>query len=63
MTGKRTVVTGLSIEPELLEVAKIKAKMSGFRFSFSAYVSELLRKDTECLAHTNQQRSATTIPT
>ncbi len=40
-----TVVTALSIEPELLRMAKMKAELAGFKFSFSRYVCEVLRKE------------------
>ena len=36
-----------TVEPEVLENAKALAKSVGFRFSFSAYVNDLLRRDFE----------------
>lgn len=46
-TQSKTINTSLSFEPELLEDAKTIAKLAGYRHSFSAYVSELIRKDIE----------------
>jgi hypothetical protein len=47
ITQSKTINTSLSFDPELLEDAKTIAKLAGFRHSFSAYVSELIRKDIE----------------
>lgn len=38
----------LSFEPGLLQSAKLLAQVSGYRFSFSAYVNDLIRKDIQC---------------
>lgn len=62
MKGKRTVVTGISFDPQLLELGRQKAKLCGFQFSFSAYVSELVRKDVQCLANLKQQPLVTITP-
>jgi hypothetical protein len=52
----KTVNTSLSFEPELLENAKAIAKMAGYRHSFSAYVSEVIRKDIEWRTTGRNQR-------
>lgn len=56
---KQTVVTGLSIEPDLLALAKARAKACGFKFSFSAYVADVLRRDIQCLATQSPSGSVT----
>jgi hypothetical protein len=48
MKEKQTVKTSFSIEPDLLQQAKVVASLTGYRFSFSAYLSDVLRKDIEC---------------
>lgn len=40
-----TVIKAISIEPELLRKAKMKAELEGFKYSFSRYVCELLERD------------------
>jgi hypothetical protein len=44
----KVIKTSFSVEPELLETSKLVARMLGYRFSYSAYVSDLIRKDVEC---------------
>jgi hypothetical protein len=45
---KATVITSVSLEPELLASAKMLANISGYRFSFSAFLSDLIKKELEC---------------
>lgn len=47
MRRQQTVKTSFSIEPALLEEAKAVARVTGYKFSFSGYVSDLLRKDID----------------
>ncbi len=46
----KVVKTSVSMEPELLEIAQVIAKQSGYRYSFSAWVSDVIRKEIECHA-------------
>ena len=56
----KVIKTSFSVEPELLETAKLVARMIGYRYSFSAYVSDLIRKDVEC--RTNKTTSTRSAP-
>lgn len=38
-------IVAISVPTDVLERAKMKAQLSGYRFSFSGYVSRLLEND------------------
>lgn len=42
-TEKQTVKTSISLERELYRQSKLVAELSGYRFSFSAFVADALR--------------------
>jgi hypothetical protein len=58
MKDKQTIKTSFSIEPDLLEQAKVVARLKGYRFSFSAYISDVLQKDVECRLGLKKHQSA-----
>jgi len=46
---KRSVeVVSISLEPVLLLRARVRALEAGYRFSFSAWVANLIRKEIQC---------------
>jgi hypothetical protein len=45
----RVITRSFSIEPELLDQAQHLARLRGYRYSFSAWVSDLIRKELDCL--------------
>ena len=46
--SRRTVKASLSFDADLLCRAKKIAADAGYRFSFSAYVNNLVEKDVQC---------------
>lgn len=42
-----TVRLCATVEPDVLEDAQLVAKLSGFRFSFSAYINDLMKRDVQ----------------
>ncbi len=45
---RQTVKTSITLEPELYRQAKLVADVSGYRFSFSGFVADLLREKLKC---------------
>ena len=52
--GNAVIKTSISMERDLFQMSKMVAKMSGFAFSYSAYIADLVRKDTECRLRKHQ---------
>lgn len=48
VAAKRTVATSITLEPELYSQAKMLAEISGYRFSFSGFVADVLREKIQC---------------
>lgn len=63
MRGQQTIKTSFSVEPSLLEEAKLTARIKGYRFSFSGYISDLLRKDIERCRLELRKPQSHSIPT
>lgn len=47
MQKESTVRFSVTVDPDVLEMAKVVAKITGHRHSFSAYVNEALRRDAQ----------------
>jgi hypothetical protein len=47
MLKAKVVKTSFSIDPELLEDAQFLARRSGYRYSFSAWVSDVIKKEID----------------
>lgn len=50
----QTVRTSLTLEPQVLRLSKELAQRSGYQFSFSAYVNEILKKEIQCRLSTKE---------
>lgn len=61
-TEDRGVVTvTISIDQDVLTAARLVARLSGFKHSFSAYVTNTLKKDQKCLQNSLQSQSASPL--
>jgi hypothetical protein len=38
----------VSVEPEVLQAARVLARQSGYPYSFSAYLNDVLRREIQC---------------
>ena len=56
-----TKKTSISLDPELEQRAKERAAQRGFKYSFSAYVAELIREDLKTHARA-EEKPAITYP-
>jgi hypothetical protein len=56
-----TIRASISLEPDVLLSGQAIAKQLGFRFSFSAYVNELIKKDIKCRLEQRALPSASTL--
>jgi hypothetical protein len=55
MLKAKVVKTSFSIDPELLEDAQFLARRSGYRYSFSAWVSDIIKeKIDQCQGSRNR---------
>lgn len=52
----RVIPHSFSIEPDLLEDAKRLAKLRGYRYSFSAWITDIIRKEISCLQNEKHQQ-------
>lgn len=57
---RQTIKTSLSIDRDVLENAKAVANLQGYRHSFSAYITETLRRDIQC--HQLRKPQSASIP-
>lgn len=49
---RRVIVVSVSLEPDLIKLARIEAERAGHKFSFSAWVRSLIREKVECRENT-----------